>query len=232
MTLPRTVANILNQHVTLEAEGIDRMYLNVYQRQLQSERGVDSFFRFHRGDLCFVGPYGPDQQRLHHRRRAFAPPFPSFLAPCLSWHLLGELAEPPRLPVPSAKNNHFPNLTPRSLDPAEPRRPPAPARAALHVRPATVLALLGHLDGVMEPLPFEAGEQSLRLAAEGAGLVAVEEEDFGPSRCLAFGPLVLLHLAVRPGEAVRVDLDGQEARSSSASAGSRLRHPPPARAGT
>src|SRR5271166_6645697 len=29
----------------------------------------------------------------------------------------------------------------------------------------------------------------------------------GPSRGFAFGSLVLLHLAVRPGEAVRVDLD-------------------------
>ncbi len=35
--------------MTLEIEGIDRMYLNVYVPQLQREGGVASFFRFHRG---------------------------------------------------------------------------------------------------------------------------------------------------------------------------------------
>src|SRR5262245_62470021 len=50
MSLPRSVAEVLNQHVTLEVEGIDRMYLNVYQPCLQTERGVAAFFRFHRGE--------------------------------------------------------------------------------------------------------------------------------------------------------------------------------------
>jgi hypothetical protein len=50
MTLPRSVANVLSQHVTLKVEGIDRMYLNVYQPRLQTERGVAAFFRFHRGE--------------------------------------------------------------------------------------------------------------------------------------------------------------------------------------
>jgi hypothetical protein len=49
MSVPRTVADVIRQHVTLEVEGIDRMYLNVYQPKLQSERGVASFFRYHRG---------------------------------------------------------------------------------------------------------------------------------------------------------------------------------------
>jgi len=35
--------------VTLEVEGIDRMYLNVYIPGLQREEGVACFFRFHRG---------------------------------------------------------------------------------------------------------------------------------------------------------------------------------------
>ena len=35
MSLPRTVADVLSQHVTLEVESIDRMYLNVYQPRLQ-----------------------------------------------------------------------------------------------------------------------------------------------------------------------------------------------------
>jgi len=49
MSVPRTVAEVLNEHVTLEVEGIDRMYLNVYVPQLQREQGVAGFFRFHRG---------------------------------------------------------------------------------------------------------------------------------------------------------------------------------------
>ncbi len=51
MTLPRTVAQVLKDHVTLEVEGIDRMYLNVYQPRLQTDRGVAAFFRFHRGEI-------------------------------------------------------------------------------------------------------------------------------------------------------------------------------------
>ena len=50
MSLPRTVADVLGEHVTLEVEGIDRMYLNVYQPRLQTDRGVAAFFRCHRGE--------------------------------------------------------------------------------------------------------------------------------------------------------------------------------------
>ena len=49
MSVPRSVAEIIREHVTLEVECIDRMYLNVYQPRLQSDRGVVGFFRFHRG---------------------------------------------------------------------------------------------------------------------------------------------------------------------------------------
>jgi hypothetical protein len=49
MSVPRTVAEVIRQHVTLEVEGIDRMYLNVYQPKLQTDKGVAAFFRFHRG---------------------------------------------------------------------------------------------------------------------------------------------------------------------------------------
>lgn len=49
MSLPRTVAEVLGEHVTLEHEGIDRMYLNVFIPGLQYEKGVASFFKFHRG---------------------------------------------------------------------------------------------------------------------------------------------------------------------------------------
>jgi len=36
MTIPRSVAKVLAEHVTLEVEGIDRMYLNVYIPGLQA----------------------------------------------------------------------------------------------------------------------------------------------------------------------------------------------------
>jgi hypothetical protein len=48
MSVPRSVAEVIGQHVTLEVEGIDRMYLNVYQPKLQHDRGVVTFFRYHR----------------------------------------------------------------------------------------------------------------------------------------------------------------------------------------
>ena len=46
MSLSRRVAEILSEHVTLEIEGIDRMYLNVYVPALQRASGVASFFAF------------------------------------------------------------------------------------------------------------------------------------------------------------------------------------------
>jgi hypothetical protein len=44
-----SVAEILRSHVTLELEGIDRMYLNVYVPKLQYPSGVATFLRYHRG---------------------------------------------------------------------------------------------------------------------------------------------------------------------------------------
>ncbi len=49
MTVARSVADVLDDHVTLEVECIDRMFLNVYQPRLQHVNGVVSFFRGHRG---------------------------------------------------------------------------------------------------------------------------------------------------------------------------------------
>src|SRR5262249_20470608 len=49
MSGPRTAAEVIRRHVTLEVEGIDRMYLNVYQPRLQCEGQVAAFFRCHRG---------------------------------------------------------------------------------------------------------------------------------------------------------------------------------------
>jgi hypothetical protein len=45
--VPQSVADILQNHVKLSVEGIDRMYLNVYVPRLQSEGGIVQFFREH-----------------------------------------------------------------------------------------------------------------------------------------------------------------------------------------
>ncbi len=49
MTLPRSVADVLDRHVTFEIESIDRMYCNVYQPRLQYPKGAAAFFHYHRG---------------------------------------------------------------------------------------------------------------------------------------------------------------------------------------
>ncbi len=49
MSVPQSVATILKEHVTLEVESFDRLYLNVYVPTLQRVPGVLSFFRDHRG---------------------------------------------------------------------------------------------------------------------------------------------------------------------------------------
>src|SRR3982751_4526947 len=46
---PYSVAEVLRDHVVLELEGIDRMYLNVYVPVLQAVEGVLKFIRIHRG---------------------------------------------------------------------------------------------------------------------------------------------------------------------------------------
>lgn len=49
MSIPQCVAAILKDHVTLEVESIDRMYLHAYVPRLQYPSGVVGFFRQHRG---------------------------------------------------------------------------------------------------------------------------------------------------------------------------------------
>jgi hypothetical protein len=49
MTLPRSAAEVLADHVILEVECIDRLFLNLYVPQLQREMGVVGFFKGHRG---------------------------------------------------------------------------------------------------------------------------------------------------------------------------------------
>ena len=45
----RSVAKVLGEHVVLELEAVDRMYLNVYIPRLQTVEGVLGFIRLHRG---------------------------------------------------------------------------------------------------------------------------------------------------------------------------------------
>ena len=49
MPVPQTLAEVLREHVTLEVECIDRMYLNAYIPRLQYKLGVVGFLRQHRG---------------------------------------------------------------------------------------------------------------------------------------------------------------------------------------
>src|SRR5262245_11729583 len=49
MSVARSVADVLRQHVTLELECIDRLYLNVYQPDLQIERKVYWYLRERHG---------------------------------------------------------------------------------------------------------------------------------------------------------------------------------------
>ena len=49
MTVARTARDVLADHVTLEVECLDRMYLNVYQPRLQHVNGVVQFLRGHHG---------------------------------------------------------------------------------------------------------------------------------------------------------------------------------------
>ncbi len=49
MNLPRSVGDVLDEHVTLEVECIDRAYLNLYMPKLVYPAGVVGFFKGHRG---------------------------------------------------------------------------------------------------------------------------------------------------------------------------------------
>lgn len=49
MSLPHSVAEILDDHVELELESLDRMYLNVYVPRLQYEKGIVGYLRYHLG---------------------------------------------------------------------------------------------------------------------------------------------------------------------------------------
>src|SRR5512134_2375300 len=73
MSLPRSAGEVLKEHVVLEIEGIDRMYLNLYVSDLQRDLGVVGFFRTNRGAPITSGALmGPMTQRFVRRIEAFA----------------------------------------------------------------------------------------------------------------------------------------------------------------
>ena len=58
------IPDLLDEHVTLDVESIDRIYLNGYQPRLQHEAGVVGFFKYHRGQplvsTSLMGPMSGD----------------------------------------------------------------------------------------------------------------------------------------------------------------------------
>jgi len=74
MSVPsRSLADILNDNVTLEVECIDRMYLNLYVPILQCPKGISFFFREHRGyDFASSALMAPMTSRFVKRIEQFA----------------------------------------------------------------------------------------------------------------------------------------------------------------
>jgi len=73
MTLPRTVADVLSDHVTFEVECIDRMYLNVYVPQLQYATGLVSYIHRHLGmPVASTAALAPISEAFTQAVRAFA----------------------------------------------------------------------------------------------------------------------------------------------------------------
>ena len=62
MTVARSVADVLNDHVVFEVECLDRMYLNVYVPQLQYPAGLVGFV--HRQLGWFNGLFYRDVEEL------------------------------------------------------------------------------------------------------------------------------------------------------------------------
>ncbi len=58
------IPQLLDEHVTLDVESIDRIYLNGFQPRLQYEAGVVGFFKYHRGQpfvsTSLMGPMSSD----------------------------------------------------------------------------------------------------------------------------------------------------------------------------
>jgi hypothetical protein len=73
MTLPRTVADVLNDHVVFEVECIDRMYCNVYVPQLQHAGGLLGYIQRQLGlPIASTAPLGKITDAFSTAMRRFA----------------------------------------------------------------------------------------------------------------------------------------------------------------
>jgi hypothetical protein len=73
MSLPRSVAQILAEHVTFELECTDRLYLGLYVPILQAPGGIAWFWKQHRGhDFASSSLMAPMTERFVRRIEAFA----------------------------------------------------------------------------------------------------------------------------------------------------------------
>lgn len=71
--ITQTVAQLLDERVTLDLEGIDRLYLNAYQPMLQTGGGVAVFFKRHRGaQVASSALMGPMSRDFVNRIKQFA----------------------------------------------------------------------------------------------------------------------------------------------------------------
>lgn len=73
MTVARTVADVLTQHVTFEVECIDRMYLNVYQPKLQYAAGLVGYVHRRLGlPIASTAPLAKISDRFTRAVQGFA----------------------------------------------------------------------------------------------------------------------------------------------------------------
>ncbi len=73
MTLPRSVADVLSDHVVFELESIDRLLCNLYVPQLQRAEGIVGFIRGHLGQpIASTAVIAPMSRDFVTRLRAFA----------------------------------------------------------------------------------------------------------------------------------------------------------------
>ncbi len=73
MTVARSVADVLSDHVVFEVECIDRMYLNVYVPQLQYAAGLVGFVHRQWGlPIASTAPLAPISDGFSQAMRRFA----------------------------------------------------------------------------------------------------------------------------------------------------------------
>jgi hypothetical protein len=73
MTLPRSAADVLSDHVLFEVESIDRLCCNLYVPQLQRAEGIAGFIRGHLGrPIASTAVIAPMSRDFTARLRSFA----------------------------------------------------------------------------------------------------------------------------------------------------------------